>query len=84
MTGQKGQRIEYKNILQASDVLLLLPFGVFEDFNLPNNEPAINTLFTDTDFAHLPNDRKEQAKTRWGQLADIFAESLQDFILAKA
>ena len=61
MSVQKGQLMGYGKILSASGILLLHPFGGFDNFNLPSDDPAINALFYDADFSHLPANQKKQA-----------------------
>lgn len=59
-------------------------FDGFNDFNLPSDDPVINVLFSDANFDHLPADHKYQTLALLDWIADIVAEGLHDFGLAKS
>lgn len=79
----RGQVVGYGKLLNAPDVLSLHPFGTFQDFNLPEEEPQVLSLFTAQDFPQLSPVQKKEVLDLLDQFSDIFAKDSNDYGLAK-
>ncbi|KAJ9053206.1 hypothetical protein DSO57_1026511 [Entomophthora muscae] len=79
----RGQAVDYDKLLNAPDVLSLHPFGTFQDFNLPEDEPQILYLFTVQDFLQLSPVQHKEVLNLIVQFSDIFAKDSNNYGLAK-
>ncbi|KAJ9083590.1 hypothetical protein DSO57_1033170 [Entomophthora muscae] len=79
----RGQFIGYGKLLNAPNVLSLHPFGMFQDFNLPEDEPQVISLFTAQDFPQISPIQKKEVLDFLNQFSDIFAKDSTDYSLAK-
>ncbi|KAJ9062975.1 hypothetical protein DSO57_1004920 [Entomophthora muscae] len=72
----RGQVVGYGRLLNAPDILSLHPFGMFQDFNLPEDEPQVLSLFTAQDFLHLSPVKQKEVLDLLDQFLDIFAKDI--------
>ncbi|KAJ9088499.1 hypothetical protein DSO57_1022498 [Entomophthora muscae] len=73
----------YGRLLNDTDVLSIHPFGMFQDFNLTEDEPQVLCLFTAQDFLQLSLVQQKEALDLLNQFLDIFAKNSTDYGLAK-
>ncbi|KAJ9060933.1 Ankyrin repeat and SOCS box protein 3 [Entomophthora muscae] len=79
----RDQVFGYGKLLNAPDVLSLHPFGTFQDFNLPEDELQLLSLFTAQDFPQLSLVQQKEVLDLLDQFLDIFAKDNTDYGLAK-
>ncbi|KAJ9076068.1 hypothetical protein DSO57_1029718 [Entomophthora muscae] len=80
---EAAEVVGYGKLLNAPDVLFLHPFGTFQDFNLPEDEPQVISLFTAQDFLQLSPLQQKEVLDLLDQFSDIFAKDSTDYGLAK-
>ncbi|KAJ9060263.1 hypothetical protein DSO57_1032742 [Entomophthora muscae] len=78
-----GQVVGHGCILGAEQVVSLYPFGTFNDFNLPEDNPQVLSLFIAANFSQLSLIQQKDVLELLDQFINIFASGPMDYGLAK-
>ncbi|KAJ9077440.1 hypothetical protein DSO57_1016746 [Entomophthora muscae] len=83
MQATRGQVVGHGRVLGAEQVSSLYPFRTFSDFNLPEDDLQVLSLFTAADFPQLSPFQQKDVLDLLDQFSDIFASGPTDYGLAK-